>query len=151
MFFSPHLVASQVGGTEEEGFRRIPITATPPSTLEGLTHLEAAPRGVRACRYKHHLLHLIPGPVRVLGKDHGWESRGRGHRDKAVAGTWGVRAPRCHLGRDGDACVPLKPPLHHPDRGAVLGSTPPNTCRHYRKTLRRVCHAQHRTRVRCSA
>lgn len=37
---------------------------------------------MRACRYKHHFLHLIPGPVRVLGKDHGWESRGRGTETK---------------------------------------------------------------------
>ena len=87
-----------------------------------------------ACRYKHHLLHLVPRSVGILGKDHSWDGRGRGHGNKAIAGTRGVRAPRSHLGRGGGARVPLAPPLHHPGQSSALGSPPfPNTCK---QTLR---------------
>lgn len=90
-----------------------------------------------ACWYKHHLLHLVPRSVGILGKDHSWDGRGRGHGNKAIAGTRGVRAPRSHLGRGGGACVPLTPPLHHPGQSSALGSPPFPTRvnRHSGKTL----------------
>lgn len=87
-----------------------------------------------------------PETVRVLGKDHGWESRGRGHRDKAVTGTYGVSGLHDAIGRDGGCVSALWPPL----TGSVLGA--PSTRADTRgRHLRQVCDAQRRPHARCSA
>lgn len=118
-------------------------TRSKPPSSQVLTHLEPAPRGVSACGYKHHLLHLISGAVRVLCKDHSWDGRGRRHRDKAVAGTRGVRARRGHLRRGGNDYVPPTPPLHNPGHRWGTESVPvapgQQHCVHTQSTLCTNC------------